>query len=197
MTKQKIFEKAAKHLFRQGERSVEAGDVCRYRGRGGMKCVVGVFIPDDRYSPVLEGRDVSDLLRHHPNVLPRALKPHEGMLIRLQGLHDSPHHWYSSEAMRRQLQFIGASYNLNTAFLDSLWFDKDAPPSTWPWRRVENAIRALGFSVSTTGFGPERKVTWTARDGTVCSYFTEDREDAYNTAVFESKNPPCDTPASF
>ena len=55
MTLQEIFDKAARHLLTQMEKSL-IGDSCAYRAMDGLKCVVGAFIPDDKYNTQLEGR---------------------------------------------------------------------------------------------------------------------------------------------
>ena len=55
-TKQETFDTVVAHLRRQGRqsRSDFAGG-CAYRGDGGLKCAVGVLIPDERYTPAFEG----------------------------------------------------------------------------------------------------------------------------------------------
>lgn len=56
MTDQELFDKVARHLLTQGRKSVDGnGSLCRYRGCGGLKCAIGVLIPDELYSPELEG----------------------------------------------------------------------------------------------------------------------------------------------
>lgn len=35
------------------------GDVCRYRGRLGRECAIGVVIPDELYDKAIEGADAS------------------------------------------------------------------------------------------------------------------------------------------
>jgi len=36
--------------------------MCAYRGRGGERCAIGMLIPDDLYSPDMEGQNVYSLL---------------------------------------------------------------------------------------------------------------------------------------
>lgn len=54
-TKQQTFDTVVSHLRKQKARS--STDVgCAYRGAGGMKCAVGVLIPDNLYHPEMEQR---------------------------------------------------------------------------------------------------------------------------------------------
>ncbi len=53
-TKQQTFNKVVRHLRRQGVRSSDEG-VCLYRGPDDTKCAVGCLIPDELYSPRMEG----------------------------------------------------------------------------------------------------------------------------------------------
>ena len=50
---QLLFRDVALHLIRQGERSSDAEDSCKYR-HGNLKCAVGCLIKDEHYSPDLE-----------------------------------------------------------------------------------------------------------------------------------------------
>lgn len=52
----------ADHLAKQRERSVNAKDICQYRGPNGTMCAVGVLIPDELYSTKLEQTTIMSLL---------------------------------------------------------------------------------------------------------------------------------------
>ena len=59
MTDQEMYDKVARHLLAQGEKSIgcaaPGGNVCcMYRGRGGRSCAIGCLIPDEAYSEDLE-----------------------------------------------------------------------------------------------------------------------------------------------
>jgi hypothetical protein len=60
MTPQEIFDTVAVHLMTQGKKSQGAGE-CLYRGPDGLKCAAGVLIPDEDYTPKMEGKPVSEL----------------------------------------------------------------------------------------------------------------------------------------
>jgi hypothetical protein len=124
MEQQEIFETVARHLFSQGERALDPAGQCAYRGKKGMKCAVGCLISDADYSESMEGYNVNDLV--DGALLPSNLVPHAYMLNRLQRLHDNDAAWFSTEAMRRELNRIAQDFQLNTAFLQSLAFSDDA-----------------------------------------------------------------------
>lgn len=96
-TRQEIFNQVAEHLMTQGAQSVIRSKnlerICAYRGDGGLKCAIGCLIPDDYYSPDMEGAGVFEnvaLLRvlitvgiYHPG---NALRLR--FLLDLQDVHD-------------------------------------------------------------------------------------------------------------
>ncbi len=60
MTKQEIFNKVWDWFVTKGyPRSKDLQGACRYRGDNGTKCPVGVLIPDDLYTPMMEGAAAS------------------------------------------------------------------------------------------------------------------------------------------
>lgn len=60
-TKQDYFDKTVEHMARQKHRAI-IGDVCMYRVGGNLKCNFGIFIPDEKYSPIYEGKSVKRLV---------------------------------------------------------------------------------------------------------------------------------------
>lgn len=101
MTNQEIFDKVTKHLLTQ-KIAAMVGTGCAYRA-GARSCAVGALIPDDLYTPEIEGKSVGssingqqlasvliqagftsdqfsllrDLQRVHDRLMPRATdKPH-------------------------------------------------------------------------------------------------------------------------
>ena len=63
MTLQEIYDKVRNHMLKQGRRSVISDNSrsCAYRGSGGMMCAVGCLIPDEKYSPDIEGMSAEKL----------------------------------------------------------------------------------------------------------------------------------------
>lgn len=65
-TDQQAFDIMVSHLRAQQCRSADEIRTCLYRGPNGLKCAVGVLIPDDQYSPAFEGWRVSEILDKVP-----------------------------------------------------------------------------------------------------------------------------------
>lgn len=57
-TKQETFDTVVAHLRNQGCKSEDDHGNCMYRGENGTKCAAGCLIPDDAYSPTLEGSGI-------------------------------------------------------------------------------------------------------------------------------------------
>ena len=56
ITNQEIFDRVVAHALKQRARSISETGNCRYRGPDGTKCFVGLFINDEHYTRMLEGR---------------------------------------------------------------------------------------------------------------------------------------------
>ena len=59
MNRQEVFDKIYLHLIEQGRKSVNSDGRCQYRYPDGDKCAIGCLIPDELYTPELEGNGVS------------------------------------------------------------------------------------------------------------------------------------------
>ena len=124
LTNQEIFTKCRNHLLAQNAKSLRAGpdqpasghspSACAYRGVDGLKCAAGIFIPDEQYSPLLEGRGVRATIFKYPGVFaeidfaPSGSKSASQLLVTLQDCHDS---WPVS-AWRRELGVIARDFDL-------------------------------------------------------------------------------------
>lgn len=95
---QRLFNKVARHLLKQGERSVLVAngglDTCQYRSAEGRMCAVGCLISDRYYKPDMEGWDIQGLLDHGYK-LPKSITENVGFLSDLQQIHDGwdPARW--------------------------------------------------------------------------------------------------------
>lgn len=90
MDLQTIFNEAVAHMVKQGTRSrIPGGGMCAYRSPGGLKCAVGYFIPDENYSPQLEGKGASQpqVVKALPQEIVATARALE-LLDKLQTLHD-------------------------------------------------------------------------------------------------------------
>lgn len=112
MTNQEIFDTVYRHLLKQGRRSTRqrpgnpAGQdpLCVYRAPNGDRCAVGCLIPDDLYSPDMEGLGVLILAAKVPKFLAMFTgKPDTALRLlgRLQVVHDAgqPEVWAANMAM--------------------------------------------------------------------------------------------------
>ena len=72
MTLQESFNHICRNLIAASAPSVyqDGTDMknCQYRGEYGAKCVVGWLIPDEYYTPFMEGKGVARLLMAHPEL---------------------------------------------------------------------------------------------------------------------------------
>lgn len=60
-TPQEFFDRTATHLLKQNERSVDQEGGCMYRGPQGLRCAIGIWIPDSVYDASMEGAYAFDI----------------------------------------------------------------------------------------------------------------------------------------
>jgi hypothetical protein len=85
MNDQEAFERSARHLLQQGERSLlESRATCAYRGQRGLTCAVGCLIPDDEYDTELEEKNAAAIVSQVPALHGVSVR----LLGRLQSIHD-------------------------------------------------------------------------------------------------------------
>ncbi|MEE9481816.1 hypothetical protein [Methylobacterium ajmalii] len=120
LTAQALFDKIATHLFAQRRRSlayINGRDKCAYRDADGERCcAVGVVIPDDRYSPEIEGKSPFNevFMKHFPD-----LDGFKVLLSSLQGVHDNCDLHGDGTFVLNDLRFrlgsVAAGHNLSAA----------------------------------------------------------------------------------
>lgn len=96
MNKQEVFDRVWNHFVVEGNPLSISRDIegsCLYRGPDGTKCAVGLLIPDELYSPDMEGNSVCGLIDDFANkslakVLDVENKDDISFLARLQSAHD-------------------------------------------------------------------------------------------------------------
>jgi len=79
---------------------------CAYRGPGGTKCAVGLFITDENYSPSIEGFFVSTLFED--GYLSGIGEESLHLLRRLQVVHDDSAKRSSREMFERRMRLVAA-----------------------------------------------------------------------------------------
>lgn len=106
MTHQEIFDVVSAHLRTMPARSFDSSDgakACAYRGDNGGKCAVGILIPNNLYSPAMEGGDVSTVLENislgifgdKPEMIAfgSMLERNKELLLQMQLIHDDTDNW--------------------------------------------------------------------------------------------------------
>jgi hypothetical protein len=83
MNEQEVFDAASNHLIQQKVPSMDSDGECVYRGKGGLKCAAGIFIPNEKYDPSFEyliWATVASTLG--------LFDKHTSFILKLQDLHD-------------------------------------------------------------------------------------------------------------
>ena len=107
LTKQDIFNTAANGLLKQGKKSMDRSS-CMYRGQNGLKCAIGMLMPDNLYDSIMEGQSANE-----SDVMKTLNVPYTAeyadFLNHLQGVHDEcpPYEW------DRELVNFAHHYDLN------------------------------------------------------------------------------------
>lgn len=115
MTEQELFDTVAKHLLTQNKKSGLVnvrGNVeeCLYRGPDGLKCAIGVLIPDEKYTTDLENLKATD-----PVIIEAAnLQGVETLGDDLQHVHDMFH----PKEWPQRLKALAKDYKLNSNVVD-------------------------------------------------------------------------------
>ena len=88
-TPQEVFDQGAKHLMEQGCKARSEEYPCVYRGDKGTKCIVGCFISDEEYNPLMENTMFYSLWGNRQDT------PGSDMLGKMQYIHDDhpPEQW--------------------------------------------------------------------------------------------------------
>lgn len=111
MNYQDTFNKVARHLLAQDTKSEDENGNCLYRGPDGLKCAIGVLIPDDKYYKTLEG------IRAESSVVSKILKASREdriFLKDLQQIHDD----YDPPVWKDRLSNLANSYALSDQVLE-------------------------------------------------------------------------------
>lgn len=100
MNAQEIFDAVLQHARRQKVPAENADRVCQYRAPDGKRCFIGALIPDELYTPKIEGLEIHDVLRRFPRIreffgIDEQQMTTLTLLSRLQRIHDDrdPEDW--------------------------------------------------------------------------------------------------------
>lgn len=110
MTRQEMFDAAYIGLASQGFIRSMSNQGCAYRGDEGRRCAIGWIMPDEAYSPDLEGLSPMNC------EIEKALDLASGDICfadELQEAHDGDaHEGDTPEAMKERLESFAIKYNL-------------------------------------------------------------------------------------
>lgn len=114
-TAQSIYDTVLAHLRTQGEHAYESGR-CAYRTRSGQKCAVGCLIPDDVYTPEIEGNAVSAAPKAAVDLFDAlevcGLLPFKDLLSDLQHAHDADLRKYGLPGFETAMERVARMHRL-------------------------------------------------------------------------------------
>lgn len=118
MTNQEVFNKVVTGLRTQGKpsviRNIYSGNRCVYRNPNGLKCAVGILIPDEQYTSCFDEKGIS--LSEIIEEVPALQGIDSSLLISLQRTHDaaSDNHEVNGfmEDLESGFQRVARMYNL-------------------------------------------------------------------------------------
>jgi hypothetical protein len=85
---QEVFDIVVTHLITQRRPSYDSSKCCMYRAPDGLRCAVGVLIPDNLYDPEFEGDTADCVIQKLFNKDLADWREHKGLLLALQEVHD-------------------------------------------------------------------------------------------------------------
>jgi hypothetical protein len=135
MERQEVFDTVARHLHKQGVASVDLDETCLYRGPDGLRCAIGVLIPDSVYRSDMEYEKIRVIADYDGMPAFIADPGNEDFLVYLQYVHDefmpiSPvlgeeeyrneEEYRSMDNVDKELRKVAAKYKLSSTVLDGL-----------------------------------------------------------------------------
>lgn len=89
LSAQEVFDIVVNHLFTQGRPAYDDVQGCMYRTHDGLRCAVGVLIPDDLYDKALEKNPSDYIIQYFFDADLADWREHKNLLMRLQNIHDN------------------------------------------------------------------------------------------------------------
>ena len=110
---QTAFDRVYQHLVDQGRQAYVRHVGCKYRTENGLKCAIGALIPDELYSPKLEGGTLRDIIRF-PEIKELFSGVDIDLLGQLQITHDVKNATWSSAGFvgHRRMKALAEQFNL-------------------------------------------------------------------------------------
>ena len=113
---QEIFNLVVEHLFKQGRPAYDGHRGCMYRTHDGLRCAVGVLIPDDLYDPAFETNKADTVIQELFDADLADWREHKNLLLSLQRVHDNcfrdPDGTFNTTDLTRNLLNVAERYCL-------------------------------------------------------------------------------------
>ena len=113
---QEIFDLVVEHLFTQGRPAYDGINGCMYRTPGGLRCAVGVLIPDNFYDKAFENTKASTLIQKLFDSDLADWRKHTKLLDALQLAHDAclrePTDAFNTTDLRERLLTVAKAFSL-------------------------------------------------------------------------------------
>jgi len=113
---QEVFDIVVNHLFTQGRPAYDGNRGCMYRTHDGLRCAVGVLIPDDFYDPAFEINAADIVIQELFEANLADWREHSPLLLSLQMVHDKclrdPDETFNTTALARSLRDVATEFSL-------------------------------------------------------------------------------------
>lgn len=125
MKPQVLFDKVARHLFKQNKKCVDPEtNQCRYRGDNNTKCAIGILIPNRLYDPAMETERASRVMRRFPKVETIIGTDNHSLANELQIVHDyaklTVKKTFNKKELRLSLMAVAKKNKLSTKVLQEV-----------------------------------------------------------------------------
>lgn len=130
-SKQETFDTVVKHLYKQGQRSMQWSTdrrgnrrlACAYRGKNNTSCAIGCLLPDEMIND--SNNTGTGILRLDPTIIKYLGEENIVLLIQLQKAHDTVASWQDgyrnpSPALKVTLMDIASTFKLDAAVLKTV-----------------------------------------------------------------------------
>ena len=113
---QEVFDLVVEHLFTQGRPAYDGNRGCMYRTHDGLRCAVGVLIPDDLYDPAFEMSKADSVIQELFDSDLADWREHTNLLNDLQLAHDNcyrePSDAFNTTDLRERLLAVAERFSL-------------------------------------------------------------------------------------
>lgn len=127
--RQGVFDIVVQHAAGMQRQSRISTGMCMYRDGCGGACFAGALMSDDHVAKMphtLMSADISEVSAQ--GYLPDHMTPHQGMIRRLQRIHDDPSNWLergmgppNKPVMARSLRHVAEDFGLKSELVDTLF----------------------------------------------------------------------------